>query len=109
MKQLEYTQLAQHRENSTNPVSLYQCGEGEVVQGFLKLCNVTDDLVSVRVFHDLNGSTYSESTALCWDLGLCPGQLLEIDHIFIDNENGNLAYRTDTANAINATLYGIVK
>lgn len=109
MKLLSYTQLAQHRENSTNPVSIYQCNSGETVQGFLKICNLTDDLVTIRVFHDLNGSTYNESTALVWDLILCEGQMFEIDHIFINESSGNLAYRTDTANAVNATLYGIVR
>jgi hypothetical protein len=109
MYKLTYTQLAQHRENSTNPVSLYQCGTGETAQCFLKIANVSDNVVEVRVFHDQTGSTYDETTAIVWNLLLCSGQLLEIDHIFIDDSSGNLAYRTDTANAINATLYGIVR
>lgn len=106
---LVYTQLAQHRENSTNPVSVYSTSSDETVQVFLKLTNLTNDVVAVRVFHDLNGTTYDQSTALVWDLELGPGTILELDHVFMDDSTGNLAYRTDTANAINATVYGIIK
>lgn len=105
----QYTQLAQARENSTNAVSIYQSPAGKTVQAFLKITNTTTDEALVRVFHDTNGSTYDESTALIYDLSILPGYLLEIDHIFMDNSAGNLAYRTDTANALTATVYGIIR
>lgn len=109
MKQLTYTQLAQHRENSTNPASIYQVNTGETAQCFLKLTNVSTDVIEVRVFHDQGGSTFDESTALAWDVYVCPGQFLEIDHIFMNDSNGELAYSSSVANAINATLYGVIR
>jgi hypothetical protein len=106
---LSYTQLAQIRPASTSAISIYQCNAGEQVQAFVKICNVSTNQALVRVFHDLNGSTYDETTALVWDLAIAPGGLFELDHIFIANASGHLACRTDTANAINATVYGVVK
>lgn len=109
MIRLTYNQIAQHRENSINPVSIYSVDQGRTAQCFLKLANLTDDFVFVRVFHDENGSTYDASTAIVWDMPIANGQILEVDHIFMNNSAGNLAYRTDTANSINATLYGIIR
>jgi hypothetical protein len=106
---LSYTQLAQIRPASTSAISIYQCNAGEQVQAFVKICNVSSSQISARVFHDLNGSTYDETTALVWDLAIAPGGLLELDHIFINNASGHLACRTDVANAMVATVYGVVK
>jgi len=109
MHQLAYSQLAQHRENSTSAVSIYSPPVDRTVQGFLKLCNLTDDEVMVSVFHDVNGTTYDETTAIIYDMVLYGGQLLEVDHIFMNDSTGNLAYSTSVANAVNATLYGVIR
>lgn len=109
MHQLGYSQLAQHRENSTSAVSIYSPPASRTVQGFLKLCNLTDDAVYVSVFHDSNGTTYDQTTAIIYNMILYGGQLLEVDHIFLDDSTGNLAYSSSVANAINATLYGVVR
>lgn len=109
MHQLEYSQLAQHRENSTSAVSIYSPPTGRTVQGFLKLANLTDDAVQVSVFHDQSGTTYDESTAIFYNTYLYAGQVLEVDHIFMNDSTGNLAYSSSVANAINATLFGIIR
>ena len=109
MQQLTYSQLAQHRENSTNAVSIYSPPAQRTIQGFLKLANLTDDEVLVSVFHDANGTTYDETTAIIWELHLFSGQFLEVDHIFLDDSTGNLAYSSSVANAVNATLYGVIR
>lgn len=106
---LTYSQLAQARENSTNAVSVYSPSSGETVQAFIKIANTTAAAVAVRVFHDDNGTTYDESTAIVWDVEVDTGQILEIDKIFMDDATGNLAYRSASANALTATVYGIVK
>lgn len=109
MRTLTYTQLAQLRENTTTATDIYNCQAGQTVQAFLKISNVSSSAAEVRVFHDNSGSTFDESTAIVWDMRLLPGEILEIDHIFINDENGYLGYRTSVANALNATLYGIVR
>jgi len=106
---LAYSQLAQVRENSTNAVSIYSPGSGETVQVFLKITNVITSTVAVRVFHDEDGSTYDEGTTIAWDINIEPGSFLEIDKIFMETAAGNLAYRSAVANALTATVYGIVK
>ena len=106
---IAYSQLAQARENSTNAVSIYSPGAGETVQAFLKIANNTAAVAAVRVFHDDDGTTYDETTALLWDIDIEPGQFLEIDKVFMNNSAGNLAYRSSVANALTATVYGVVK
>ena len=106
---IEYSQLAQARENSTNAVSIYSTSVGETVQVFLKISNSTTSTVKARVFHDNDGTTYDETTQIAWDVDIMAGSFLEIDKVFMNNENGNLAYRSSVANALNATVYGIIK
>jgi len=106
---ITYSQLAQVRENSINAVSVYSSGSGETVQVFMKIANTTSASRYVRVFHDNDGTTYDETTSLLWDIEIEAGQFYEIDKIFMDNPSGNLAYRSDVANALTATVYGIVK
>lgn len=106
---IDYTQLAQYRVANTSPLSIYQSGTSQTVQLFIKICNVSSGSAFVRVFHDQNGTTYDESTALVYDLKILPGELLELDHIFANNPSGNIAYRSSVANALTATVYGVVR
>ena len=106
---IKYEQLAQVRENSTNAVSIYSSDPGQVVQIFVKICNTSGAVATVRVFHDDNGTTYDETTALFWDMTLAAGATLEIDKIFMGDSTGNLAYRSSVANALTATVYGVIK
>jgi hypothetical protein len=106
---IEYKQLAQARENSTDAVSIYSPAAGEIVQIFLKICNQSGAVATVRVFHDDNGTTYDESTAIMYDMTLAAGATLEIDKVFMNDSIGNLAYRSSVANALTATVYGVIK
>jgi len=106
---LTYTQLAQARFANTTPASIYQSSSGQQVQVFVKICNVSSAEVLLRFFHDTDGTTFDESTAIVWDMELPPGYTLELDHIFIDNPAGNLAYRTSVASALTVTVYGAIK
>lgn len=109
MHPLTYTQLGQFRENSTNATSIYQSNDGETVQLFIKIANVSSQTAFVRVFHDYSGTTYNQSTAIVYDLKIVPGEFLELDHIFINDSTGNVAYRSSAANALTATVYGIIR
>ena len=106
---ISYSQVAQARENSTNAVSVYSSGSSETVQIFAKICNTTTSDVALRLFHDNDGTTYDESTALVWDIIIEPGQVFDTDKIFMNNSSGNFAYRSGTANALTITVYGVVK
>jgi hypothetical protein len=106
---LNYSLLAQYRVPNTIPVSIYQSGTGETVQLFIKIANVSSAAATVRIFHSNAGSTYDETTAIAWDVKIQPGDFLEVDHIFVDNPSGNIAYRSSVANALTATVYGVVR
>lgn len=106
---LDYKQLAQAREATTNAVSIYSPASGETVLVNLKIANTTASACAVRVFHDIDGVTYDETTALAWDIDIEPGQILEMDKIFMQRAVENLAYRTATGSALTATVYGVVK
>ena len=106
---IEYKQLAQTREAGTSAVSIYSPSSGEEVQIFLKICNNSGSNCEVCVYHDDDGTTYDESTAIVFGMDLEPGQVLEIDKIFMSDSDGNLAYKTETGNALTATVYGVVK
>lgn len=109
MPLLSYSQVAQVRENSTNAVSIYSPPTGRTAQLFLKIANVSGDAAAVRVFHDGDGTTYDQSTAIVYDMLLFPGDLLELDHIFIKSSIANIAYRSSVANALIVTVYGVLR
>lgn len=106
---LEYSQLAQHRENSTNAVSVYSTDANQTVQVFIKIANTAIVNVKCSVYHDNYGSTYDETTILVSEVVLQPGSFIEIDHIFMSEETGNLAVKSSVANALTVTVYGIIR
>lgn len=106
---IDYTQLAQDRAPNTAITPVYQSGPAETVQLFIKICNVSTYPALVQVYHDQNGSTYDQSTAIVYDFKILPGALFELDHIFVNNASGNIAYRSSVANALTITVYGVVR
>ncbi len=106
-------QLAQTRENSTNAVSIYSPSaiysdkSSDEVEVEVWLCNVSGAQVTARLFHDDDGTTYDESTALMWDASIPVGKTLKLCGILMGRKTGqNLAYQPSVANAITATVYG---
>lgn len=71
------------------------------------VCNTSASAATFRLFHDDDGTTYSEATALYWDKSVSSGDAFVIDvGIDMDNSAGSLGARTDTANALTFTVYG---
>jgi len=106
---IDYTQLAQVRAANTANTLLYSSNVGETVQLFVKVANTTQQSADVRIFHDQNGSVWDETTAIVYDLRIAPGDFLEVDHVFVNSPAATLAYRTSLANALTATVYGVVR
>lgn len=101
--------LAQLRATNTTATTVYSPNAGETVQVFVKIANTSASEIKVRVFNHNVGSTLDESTAIAWDVPIASGEIFEMESIFMDDENGNIGYRTDTANAATITIYGIVQ
>lgn len=101
-------QLAQARENSTNAVSVYSPGASTTsVIKTIFLANTSGADATFRLFVDDDGTTYTEVTAIGWDVDILAGQMIEIDcFIPMNVAAGNFAYRSSVANAITITLFG---
>jgi hypothetical protein len=76
-------------------------------------CNVTSSPAKIRIFHDEAGTTYAVGNALWYDVPV-PGNTtlsLDAEHYGGINLAGtdSLGVRTDTANAITFSVYGVVQ
>ena len=105
---LQEKQLGQSRPADTSAVSLYSPASN--ITGMAKnliVANTTSSSAKFRVFVDDNGTTYDQSTALFYDVSLLGNTTVLIDmYAAMDNSAGNLAIRSDTANALTFTLFG---
>lgn len=101
-------QLGQLRPSSTTAQSLYSPAASTTWVGkSLAICNTSGSVAKARVFHDENGTTYDESTALIWDVELEADETVFIDSLLCGSDSaGNVGVRTDTANALTFTFYG---
>jgi hypothetical protein len=101
-------QLGQLRPANTTAASIYSpSADVPWVAKTVIACNTSAAVAKARVFHDDDGSTYDETTAIVWDMEVNAGESAIID-IFMagGNASGNVAVRTDTADALTFTLYG---
>lgn len=103
------SQLAQVRPAVTTPVALLDApAKVEVTRIFI--CNTTGSAVDVSLFHDDDGSTYDQSTALIYQDSLAANESriidLEIDAGIVVDIAGSLGCQVGTANAVNFTVYG---
>ena len=100
-------QLAQKDVTSTLSFSLYSPDEG--VQTVIKsvvICNTAGVAKTWRLFHDEDGTTYDDTTALFYDKTVDASQTEEVSiEIFMNDSNGNLAFKCDTT-AVCVTVYG---
>lgn len=108
MTTIQEQTLGQARENSTNAVSVYSPAiKTTAVIKTVVLCNQTGSAATFRIFLDDDGTTYSEATALFYDAPLAANSTVTIDTFWtMNNVDGNLAYRSNTANAITITVFG---
>ncbi len=101
-------QLGQARENSTNAVSVYSPGASTTaIIKTIMLTNTSGAAATFRLFVDDDGTTYSEVTAIAWDVDILANEMVEIStFIPMNDATGNFAYRSSVANAITITLFG---
>lgn len=103
-------QLAQSRPGDTNNVSLYSPSTAVLLTEITSIwiCNTTANTPRFRIFLDDNGTTYDQTTALWYDTLMTPnGVFIRDVEIYMNNSDGNLAVRTDTASEITFTVFGL--
>ena len=72
------------------------------------ICNTTANTPSFRIFFDTNGTTYDQTTALWYDVLMTPNGAFYRDvELYMNDSDGNLAVRTDAANEITFTVWGV--
>ena len=75
----------------------------------INICNVSAASVNVSVFHDIDGTTADQSTALLYTHPLAVGAILQIDAPISDYASaGTIRVQVSVANAANFTLYGSI-
>jgi len=101
-------QLAQARPANTSNTQVYSppaSTTGVVV--FMTIANTTASPALARVFHDDDGTTYDESTALIWDLSIAANTTVYEKVYWPVDSAGNLAVRTSVASALTFTFGGV--
>jgi len=102
-------QLGQSRPANTTAVSIYTLPSNTKTKvNSMSICNTSGSAATYRVFHDVNGTTYDQTTALFYDISLAADQSVEWEpaNLWLNNTSGNIAVRTGTGNAVTFTLYG---
>lgn len=108
MSSTVHKQLGQARPADANAVSIYSPAVSvETRVTSLVICNTTGGAVTYRVFHDDNGVTYDENTALFWDEAIPANSSINRPlRVDMADPAGNLAIRSSDANALTFTAYG---
>lgn len=104
-------QLAQSRPSDTNAASVVNDTRPWQVDLIL-VTNTSSDNASATIYHDADGTTYSEATALVWSAQIKPNDTAYFEFpipISNINSNGNLAVRSGSASALTFTVYGTLQ
>lgn len=106
-------QLGQLRPANTTAASIYSpdANVSSVEIQTIVVCNTGGATPNFRIFHDDNGTTYDETTALFWDEVMVANTTQIFSYpkgsgILMDNTSGNIAVRTSANDAITFTIYG---
>lgn len=103
-------QIAQLRPANTSAATLVS----EVRPFFVDLiiiCNTTSSSAVFSIFHDEDGTTYDESTALMFNATLQGGDMAYVDvprGIANNKVSGTIGVKSGTASALTFTAYGEV-
>lgn len=106
---LQEKQLGQLRPANAAAASLYSPGASTTgIVTSIIVCNQSGASAKYRVFLDDDGSTYDQTTALFYDIVIAADATHAIEvKLPMNDATGNLAVRTDTADALTFTAFGL--
>jgi hypothetical protein len=104
--------LAQSAPANTTAAALFTASLRTEITSLL-ICNVTGSSAKARVFLDEGGTTYAVGNALYYDVAIPGNTTLNLDAEMYGGINlaasDSLGIRTDTANALTFSLFGVVQ
>jgi len=101
-------QLAQSRPANTTAVSVYSPDGNEVSHiTEILVAETSGSATTYRIFHDDDGTTYDQTTALFYDIAISANttHIIELNE-WMNDEDGNLAVRSGSGNALTFTVTG---
>lgn len=105
------SQLAQTRPSSTTAATAYTATRATEVTRIIIANSSTATQYSL--FHDDDGATYSEATALAFQVAIAANAV--VDFIFADgvggivvSPSGTIGVKTEAANNLTFTVYGVI-
>lgn len=108
--QVSIKQLGQVRPNSTDPTLLIEAlDRSKFIVYTIIVTNVSGSGRTYRIFHDDDGTTYNQNSALVYDKTLASNdyEVINIRDGLTIGPKGNLAVRSNAADGITFTAYGI--
>ena len=102
-------QLGQARPADPSAVSLYTLPDNTRTKvTSVVICNSTGSAVNMRLFHDVDGTTYDATTALLYDTVIDANTTATFDpaDLWLEDTSGNIAASTGTNSALTFTMYG---
>lgn len=107
------TQLGQLRPANTSAASIFTTGTQQIAWATtLIIANLTGTDAYFSVFHDIDGTTYNESTAVAFVVKVEANGVVEWNfdnYLPLPKANGSIGVQSDTANALNFTLNGLLR
>ena len=105
--------LAQERPSGTTDTTAFTAQMRTEIT-CIYICNSTGSAVSARIFHDDDGSTYSQANALFYDKSIPANDTLVIltegiGSVATLKKDGTIGIRTGTANALTFSIYGVTE
>jgi len=106
---LSEQQLAQGQAPSTAAVLYSPASSETAIVRTINICNTDTAAHTVRIFHDNDGGTFDETTALIWNMSV-PGNGTVVFDVYVamGNPAGQIGIYANTAEKVTVTLYGAV-
>lgn len=103
--------LGQSRPANTTAATIYTASVRTEITA-IYVCNTTGTAATYRIFHDDDGTTYDQTTALFYDVSL-PANTTDIISLnakgggLTMSKDGTIGIRTGTNDALTFSVYGI--
>ena len=104
------SQLAQSRPSGTSATSIFTATLPTEITRIV-ICNTTGSAANYSLYHDDNGSTFDQTSALFYTVSLAANSTQNIELTpgsgLMVSKDGQIAFQAGTGNALTCTIYGV--